>query len=130
MPGETRACPMHCDPIVRRGAVSAGWASSKGTRRPEPAEARRKVRRRWLFAASRKHVSAASGIGVTLAEIAEIPGEASERVAQASAAPRRPAARAGVHVSAASGIGVTLAEIAEIPGEACERVALAPAAPR
>src|SRR5260370_1018878 len=99
MPGETRACPMHCDPIVRRGADSAGWASSKGTRRPEPAEARRKVRRRWLFAASRKHVSAASGIGVTLAEIAEIPGDASERIAQASAAPRRPAARAGAHAT-------------------------------
>src|SRR5260370_5432042 len=129
MPGETRACPMYCDPIVRRRAVSAGWASSKGTRRPEPAEPRREVRRRWLFATSSKHVSA-FGIGVTLAEIAEIPGEASERVALVSAAPRRPAARAGANVSAASGIGVTLAEIAEIPGEASERVALASAAPR
>src|SRR5258708_29144281 len=116
---------MYCDPIVRQRAVSAGWASSKGTRRPEPAEPRRKVRRRWLFAASRKHVPAASGIGVTLAEIAEIPREASERVALASAAPRRPPARAGAHVSAASLVGVTLAETAETPGEASERVVLA-----
>src|ERR1700681_773191 len=87
IPGETRACPMYCDPVVRRRAVSAGWASAKGTRPPEPAEPRREVRRRCRFAATRKYVSAISGIGVTLAEIAEIPGEASVRVALAPAAP-------------------------------------------
>src|SRR5258708_21528971 len=101
---------MNCDPVVSRHAVSAGCAASKGRSRPEQAEPRRKVGRRWLFAASRKHASAAPGIGVTLAETAETPGEDSERVALASAAPRRPAARAGAHVSAACGIGVTLAE--------------------
>jgi hypothetical protein len=78
---------MNCDPVVRRRAVSAGWASSKGARRPEPTEPRREVRRRWLFDATRQQVSAISGIGVTLAEIAETPGEASERVALAPAAP-------------------------------------------
>src|SRR5882757_9633486 len=43
--------------------------------------------------------STPSLVGVTLAETAETPGEASERVVLASAAPRRPAARAGAHAA-------------------------------
>src|ERR1700722_19192521 len=61
---------------------------------------------------------------------AETPGEPSGRVALASAASRRPAARAGAQASAVARIGESLARIAEIPGKACERVGPAPAAPR
>jgi hypothetical protein len=119
VPGETRACPMQCDSTVRRPAASAGWAPSKGTRRPEPARLRRKGQRRCFLAAPGTRDSAASGTGSTLAEIAQIPGE---RLALASAASRWAAARAGVGASPVARIGESLAGIAEIPGEACERV--------
>jgi hypothetical protein len=122
VPGETRACPMQCDSTVRRPAASAGWAPSKGTRRPEPARLRRKGQRRCFLAAPGTRDSAASGTGSTLAEIAQIPGE---RLALASAASRWAAARAGVGASPVARIGESLAGIAEIPGEACERSGLA-----
>ena len=121
---------MNCDPIVRRRAVSAGWAFLKGTRRPESAEPPREARHRRRFATPRKHASATSLIGESLAGIAEIPGEACERAGLAPAGLRQPSARAGAHASATSRIGESLAETAETPDEASGRVALAPAAPR
>src|SRR5260370_9431552 len=117
---------MRCDPIFLRPAASAGWAPSKGTRRPEPAGLRRKGQRRGFLAAPGTRDSA-SGTGSTLAEFAQIPGE---RVALASAASRRPAARTDAQASPVARIGESLAGIAEIPGKACERVGLAPTAPR
>ena len=119
---------MQCDPIVRRLAASAGWAPSKGTRRPEPAALRRKGQHRCFLAAPGTRDSA-SGPGSPLAEIAQIPGE---RLALASAASRRLATRAHVHASAVARIGESLAGTAgtaETPGEASERIALASAAP-
>src|SRR5258708_11811637 len=112
---------MYCDPIVRRRAVSASGASPKGARRPESPNPRREVRRRSRFAAPRKHAAATSLIGESLAGIAEIPGEACERVGLAPGAPRRPAARAGAHAPADARIGESLAETAETPGDASER---------
>src|ERR1700759_440805 len=103
---------MQCDPIVRRPAAPAGWAPSKGTRRPEPAGLWPKGQRRCFLATLRTLASTGSGTASTLAEIAQIPGE---RLALASAASRRPAARADVHASAAARIGESLAGIAEIP---------------
>src|SRR3981189_1220187 len=118
---------MQCDSTAPRPAAAAGWAPSKGTRRPEPAGLRWKGQRRCFLAAPGIRDSAASGTSIALAKIAQIPGE---RLALASAASRRPGARAGAHASAAARIGESLAGIAEIPAEACERVYLAPAAPR
>ena len=142
MPGGTRACPMYCDPIVRRRAGLADWLASMGRRRPEPAEPRRKGRRRCRSGSTGMHASATSRIGVTLAEIAETPdceairmslslefpdagwhiacGNCGNsrcglrRVALPPAWPRRPAAGARVYASAACGIGVTLAETASM----------------
>ena len=61
------------------------------------------------------HASAAARIGESLAGIAEIPGEACERVGPAPTAPRRPATRADAHAAATSLIGESLAGTAEIP---------------
>ena len=120
---------MYCDPIVRRRAVSASWASPRGARRPESPEPRREVRRRSRFTAPRKHAAATSLIGESLAGIAEIPGEACERVGLAPAAPRRPAARAGAHAAAAARIGESLAETARTGGNPCKKFAVLRVAP-